>query len=89
MGEPQASRPYMPGYGVLGPREGTGLLPWKWAEERLTDSRNCWVVTVWPDGRPHAMPVWGVWERKLDAVAGPSRLRRWLKPSCGVSILPA
>ena len=51
----------MPGYGLLGPDEGTGLLPWQWAEERLTSSRNYWVVSHWPDGRPHAMPVWGLW----------------------------
>lgn len=51
----------MPGYGLLGPDEGTGLLPWPWAEERLTSSRNYWVVSLWPDGRPHAMPVWGLW----------------------------
>jgi hypothetical protein len=51
----------MPGYGTLPPEEGAGLLPWSWAEERLTRSRNYWVVTVWPDGRPHAMPVWGMW----------------------------
>ncbi|HKA48542.1 MAG TPA: pyridoxamine 5'-phosphate oxidase family protein [Candidatus Dormibacteraeota bacterium] len=61
MTEPRASRPYMPGYGLLGPDEGTGLLPWQWAEERLTSSRNYWVVSLWPDGRPHAMPVWGLW----------------------------
>ncbi len=58
MAEPRASRPYMPGYGVLGPTEGTGVLPWRWAEERRVVSRNYWVVTLWPDGRPHAMPVW-------------------------------
>jgi hypothetical protein len=52
----------MPGYGVLGPDEGSGLLPWEWAEQRLAGSRNYWAVTVWPDGRPHAMPVWGVWD---------------------------
>jgi general stress protein 26 len=51
----------MPGYGLLGPDEGTGLLPWRWAEERLTSSRNYWVMSLWPDGRPHAMPVWGLW----------------------------
>jgi len=51
----------MPGYGLLGPDEGTGLLSWQWAEERLTSSRNYWVVSLWPDGRPHAMPVWGLW----------------------------
>jgi PPOX class probable F420-dependent enzyme len=53
----------MPGYGIKGPEEGSGLLPWSWAEERLTGSRNYWVVSRWPDGRPHAMPVWGLWHR--------------------------
>jgi Pyridoxamine 5'-phosphate oxidase len=61
MGGPHSSRPYMPGYGTLPEDEGTGLLPWSWAAERLTASRNYWVVTAWPDGRPHAMPVWGMW----------------------------
>jgi PPOX class probable F420-dependent enzyme len=62
MPEPHASRPHMPGYGIQGPDEGSGLLPWAWAEERLTASRNYWVVSLWPDGRPHSMPVWGVWD---------------------------
>lgn len=53
----------MPGYGVRGPNEGSGLLPWSWAEERLSSSRNYWLVSRWPDGRPHAMPVWGVWSQ--------------------------
>jgi general stress protein 26 len=51
----------MPGYGTLGPTEGTGLLPWSWAVERLRDSHDYWLATVWPDGRPHVMPVWGLW----------------------------
>ena len=55
------SRPYMPGYGTLPAGDGTGLLPWSWAEERLVSSRNYWISTVWPDGRPHTMPVWGMW----------------------------
>jgi PPOX class probable F420-dependent enzyme len=55
----------MPGYGIAGAGDGTGLLPWSWAEEKLRTSRNYWVSTVCPDGRPHSMPVWGVW----DAVA--------------------
>jgi PPOX class probable F420-dependent enzyme len=61
--EPTASRPYMPGYGTLGPDEGTGLLPWSWARERLERSHDYWLATTWPDGRPHVMPVWGVWHR--------------------------
>ena len=51
----------MPGYGIQGPTEGTGLLPWSWAVERLTRSHDYWLATTRPDGRPHVMPVWGVW----------------------------
>ncbi|HEX2043632.1 MAG TPA: pyridoxamine 5'-phosphate oxidase family protein [Acidimicrobiales bacterium] len=60
--DPVASRPFMPGYGVVGPDQGSGLLPWSWAEERLAASRYYWVATVWPDGRPHVTPVWGTWD---------------------------
>src|SRR4030081_811290 len=59
--EPLSSRPFMPGYGMLPAEQGSGLLSWSWAEERLSKSRNYWLVSTWPDGRPHAMPVWGVW----------------------------
>src|SRR5205085_5392547 len=51
----------MPGYGIEEPDEGTGLLPWAWAEERLRTSHDYWLATTWPDGRPHVMPVWGMW----------------------------
>jgi PPOX class probable F420-dependent enzyme len=59
---PTADRPHMPGYGIRAPDAGTGLLPWSWAVERVTASRNFWVTTVTPEGGPHAMPVWGVWD---------------------------
>ena len=62
METPHASRPYMPGYGIQGPAERSGLLPWSWAAERLASARNYWVVSVRPDGRPHSMPVWGMWD---------------------------
>jgi nitroimidazol reductase NimA-like FMN-containing flavoprotein (pyridoxamine 5'-phosphate oxidase superfamily) len=61
MAEPAADRPYMPGYGILDPSEGTGILPWAWAEERLVRSHDYWLATVWPDRGPHVMPVWAVW----------------------------
>jgi hypothetical protein len=48
----------MTDYGV--PEELEGTLPWSWAEERLAESRNFWLVTADGNGRPHAMPVWGV-----------------------------
>lgn len=52
----------MPGYHILDEDQGSGLLPWSWAAERLASARNYWVVSVWPDGRPHSMPVWGTWD---------------------------
>lgn len=51
----------MPGYGTLSAGEGTGLLPWSWAEERLARSHDYWLATVTPSGVPHLMPVWAVW----------------------------
>jgi hypothetical protein len=58
---PAADRPLMPGYGVLPADQGSGLIPWAEAERRLTVSHDYWCATVRPDGRPHVMPVWGVW----------------------------
>jgi PPOX class probable F420-dependent enzyme len=52
----------MPGYGIVGPDEGRGLLPWSWTEERLSQSHDYWVATARPDRRPHLMPVWAVWD---------------------------
>lgn len=54
----------MASYGV--PDDLDGTLPWEWAQERLVRSRNYWVATVDPRGRPHAMPVWGVWRADDD-----------------------
>jgi PPOX class probable F420-dependent enzyme len=57
---PEAARPSFPAsYGIRG--EEAGLLPWSWPKERLERSRNYWLATTRPDGRPHAMPVWGLW----------------------------
>jgi hypothetical protein len=58
--KPTASRPYMPGYGL--PDASKGLLPWAWAEQRLKKSHNYWITTVKPDGSPHTMVVWGLWQ---------------------------
>ncbi len=40
---PRASRPHAPGYGL--PTTSKGLLPWKWAADRLTKSREYWIAT--------------------------------------------
>lgn len=62
MTQPIAARPYMPGYGVQPAAAGRGLLPWSWAEQRLLGSHDFWLATVSPDGAPHLMPVWAVWD---------------------------
>jgi hypothetical protein len=61
--QPRPARPYMPGYGILAQGEGTGLLSWVEVEPRIASSHDYWLASTWPDGRPHVMPVWGVWER--------------------------
>jgi general stress protein 26 len=61
MANVKASRPDMPGYGVVGENEGAGLLPWSFVEERMAAARNYWIASTKPDGRPHSAPVWGLW----------------------------
>jgi PPOX class probable F420-dependent enzyme len=56
------ARPHMPGYGTLPATEGSGLLPWSWADDKLRTSHDFWLATARPDGRPHVMPIWGVWD---------------------------
>src|SRR4029079_16763461 len=57
--EPRRRRPPFRGYGV--PDTEEGMLAWSWATERLESARHYWVATTRPDGRPHSMPVWGIW----------------------------
>ena len=62
----------MPDYGV--DTSEWSPLPWSWAAERLARNRNYWVVTASSSARPHAMPVWGVWdddERRFAFSCGP------------------
>jgi len=57
--KPKASRPHMPGYGIN--EKSKDLLSWKWAEGVLSKTKNYFLATVRSDGRPHVMPIWGVW----------------------------
>jgi len=60
MPDPAPDRPRMPaGYQIA--KSGDGMLTWGWVDERMSASHNYWVATTRPDGRPHVMPVWGVW----------------------------
>jgi PPOX class probable F420-dependent enzyme len=58
---PRAGRPAFPKDYGLSARSRTGLLPWTWARRRLVRAHNYWISTTRPDGRPHAMPIWGLW----------------------------
>ncbi len=58
MPTPQVTRPlFPPGY-VDHPKR---LLAWEQVERRLIEARHYWIATVRPNGRPHAIPKWGVW----------------------------
>ncbi len=61
-GQPPADRPFAPGAGILGPKDGLGLLRWTWVARKMNECRTFWVATIYAGhGRPHVMPVWGVW----------------------------
>ena len=82
--KPRSSRPHAPGYGF--PESKKGLLPWSWAEQRLKKSHNYWITTVKPDGSPHTMVVWGLWQdgRFVFSTGSKSRKARNLEqnPKC-------
>jgi hypothetical protein len=63
-------------------------LPFSHAEKRLVESRNYWICTARPDGRPHSIPVWGFWiEGALCfGTARSSRKARNLAHNAAVSI---
>lgn len=64
---PVAEMPSMSGYGVTA--ETWSPLPWDWAAEKLRSGRNYWLVTATASGRPHAMPVWAVWDDEEEKLA--------------------
>jgi len=88
MGDPVAEMPYMPDYGVRA--DSWQPLPWHWAVAKLATGRNYWLVTASADGRPHALPVWAVWEESEHRIAfscGPrSRKARNLRANPRVTV---
>jgi nitroimidazol reductase NimA-like FMN-containing flavoprotein (pyridoxamine 5'-phosphate oxidase superfamily) len=59
---PKADRPFAPGYGIVGPKDGVGLMSWAWVARKMNRCRTFWLATIHASQpRPHVMPVWGVW----------------------------
>ncbi|MCQ3938915.1 MAG: pyridoxamine 5'-phosphate oxidase [Chloroflexi bacterium] len=55
---PRVTRPKLPGGYADHP---TSQVSWKYVEERLTASKQYWMCSVRPNGRPHVVPRWGVY----------------------------
>jgi nitroimidazol reductase NimA-like FMN-containing flavoprotein (pyridoxamine 5'-phosphate oxidase superfamily) len=51
-----ASLSLPPGYG-----KPTVILPWQEIRERLVRAERYWLATTRPDGRPHVVPLDGIW----------------------------
>lgn len=50
----------MPGYDMMF-RKDKSYLSWTWAVDHFSKTHNYFLSTTRSDGRPHVMPVWGVW----------------------------
>jgi general stress protein 26 len=57
---PAPTKVHMPA-GYTPPGTKSKFLTWEWVTERLERSHNYWICSTFPDGRPHATPVWGLW----------------------------
>lgn len=58
MTTPKVSRPQFPKGYVENP---ASYVDWSWIAAQLTDSKNYWLCSVRPDGRPHVVPRWAVY----------------------------
>jgi pyridoxine/pyridoxamine 5'-phosphate oxidase len=41
-----------------------GYIPWTKVDAHLRSFRSIWISTTRPDGRPHSVPLWYVWDGK-------------------------
>ena len=48
-----------------------GFIPWSKMDHSLRAFRSIWISTTRPDGRPHAVPVWYIWDgRNIYFISG-------------------
>jgi hypothetical protein len=72
---PRIDRPE-PSLYFMDETEGSGLLPWSHVDREMEQARNYWVATSGPGGRPHCMPVWGVWSDRTLVFSTSARSRK-------------
>jgi hypothetical protein len=48
-------------YGLAGAPADGSALEWSTVAGWLAEARNYWVASTRRDGRPHVLPVWGLW----------------------------
>lgn len=53
-----------------------GHIPWSKIESWLYAFRSIWVSTTRPDGRPHAVPVWYIWDGRYLYFISDRRLQK-------------
>src|ERR1051325_1189987 len=49
----------VPGYKM--PEDSDSLVSWDFVAAQMEQARHYWLSTTYADGRPHAVPVWGIW----------------------------
>jgi hypothetical protein len=57
MSQIKVTRPKLPPGYADNPQS---ILEWEQVAERLSSSKNYWLASTRPDGRPHTVPRWGV-----------------------------
>lgn len=55
------------------------MLTWSFVESRMHSAQNYWIVSAAPNGRPHAVPVWGAWLDDVFYFVGAGRKIRNLR----------
>lgn len=53
-----------------------GFIPWNKIDNWLRAARSIWVSTTRPDGRPHAVPVWFIWDGRNVYFISARRLQK-------------
>lgn len=56
MPETKITRPHLPKGYVDNP---VSFVDWEWVAAQMDGSKNYWLCSVRPDGRPHVVPRWG------------------------------